>query len=105
MSDPLGTWSTVPWQTCKAHPLAHKLPAQIILQSAARRLSAEVSYACEKTKFKREFYRKVIEPKCNKAACLYEDVLDLSRGLGKCVVHDTNCALCRDIDNLACGFS
>lgn len=63
------------------------------------------SFSCEKVRFKREFYRAVVEPHLANVGCCFEEMAHLGTGRARCEVHAQECPVPRRDDLFVCGFS
>jgi site-specific DNA-cytosine methylase len=63
------------------------------------------SFSCEKVKFKRHFYRSVVEPHLANVGCCFEEMGELGSGCARCEVHAQSCPVPRGDDLFVCGFS
>ena len=76
-----------------------------ILVHQVLKKEAVVSFACEKTPNKREWYLRLIEPRLAKPECLFVDITELGSGTAKCAKHEQSCPVPVGQRLLVCGFS
>jgi site-specific DNA-cytosine methylase len=66
----------------------------------------QVVHSCENVKFKQKHLQHNVHPNISDAtACIFTDLLDLSSGIGECVVHQEKCHVKRASFIMIIGYS